>query len=66
MSLEINPLLIAAFANIFSSSEVFFFVLFVVAFAMQKLSSLTKTHLCCLLWFLFPVKECCLSSFKDY
>ena len=48
--LEINPLSIASFANIFSHSEGFLFVLFMVSFAVQKLSSLIRS---CLLNFVF-------------
>ena len=35
--LEINPLSVASFANIFSHSEHYLFVLFMVSFAVQKL-----------------------------
>ena len=38
--LEINPLSVVSFANIFSHSEGCLFVLFVVSFVMQKLLSL--------------------------
>ena len=43
--LEINPLSVASFANIFSHSEGCLLVLFMVSFAMQKLLSLIKSHL---------------------
>ena len=43
--LEINPLSIDLFANIFSHSEGCLFVLFMVSFAMQKLISLIRSHL---------------------
>ena len=43
--LEINPLSIALFANIFSHSEGCLFVLFMVSFAVQKLLSLIRPHL---------------------
>ena len=43
--LEINPLLVASFANIFSHSEGCLFVLFMVSFAVQKLLSLIRSHL---------------------
>ena len=42
--LKIDPLLVASFANIFSHS-LKFLLLFVVAFAQQRLLSLIKTHL---------------------
>ena len=43
--LEINPLLVSSFANIFSHSEGCLFVLFMVSFAVQKLLSLIRSHL---------------------
>ena len=43
--LEINPLLVTLFANIFSHSLGCLFVLFMVSLAMQKLSSVIKSHL---------------------
>ena len=43
--LEINPLSVVSFANIFSHSEGCLFVLFIVSFAVQKLLSLIKSHL---------------------
>ena len=43
--MEINPLLIASFANVFSHSEGCLFVLFMVSFAVQKLISLIRFHL---------------------
>ena len=43
--LEINPLSVASFANIFSPSEGCLFVLFMVSFAVQKLLSFTGSHL---------------------
>ena len=43
--LEINPLSVALFANIFSHSEGCLFVLFMVSFAVQKLLSFIRSHL---------------------
>ena len=43
--LEINPLSVASFANIFSHSEGCLFVLFMVSFAVQKLLSFIRAHL---------------------
>ena len=43
--LEIKPLSVARFANIFSHSVGCLFILSVVSFAMQKLSSLIWSHL---------------------
>ena len=44
-TLEINPLSVSSFADIFSHSEGCLFVLFTVSFAAQKLLSLIKSHL---------------------
>ena len=43
--LEINPLLVPSFSNIFSHSEGCLFVLFMVSFAVHKLLSLIRSHL---------------------
>ena len=43
--LEIHPLSVASFANIFSHSEGCRFILFMVSFAVQKLLSLVRSHL---------------------
>ena len=43
--LEINPLSVDSFANIFSHSEGCLFVLIVVSFALQKLLSFIRSHL---------------------
>ena len=43
--LEINPLSVASYANIFSHSEGCPFILFMVSFAVQKLLSLIGSHL---------------------
>ena len=43
--LEINPLSVTSFANIFSHPVGCLFVLFMVSFAMQKLLSLIRSHL---------------------
>ena len=43
--LEINPLLVALFANIFLHSVGYLFVLFTVSFAGQKLLRLIRSHL---------------------
>ena len=43
--LEINPLSVASFAIIFSSSEGTLFILFMVSFVVQNLSSLIRSHL---------------------
>ena len=42
--LEINPLSVASFANIFSHFVGYLFILFVVFFAVQKLLSLIRSH----------------------
>ena len=43
--LEINPLLVALFANIFSHSVCCLFILFMVYFAVQSLLSIIRSHL---------------------
>ena len=43
--LEINPLLVASFANIFSQSVGCLFILFMASFAVKKFSSLIRSHL---------------------
>ena len=43
--LDINPLLVISFANIFSHSVGCFFILLMVSFAVQKLLSLIRSHL---------------------
>ena len=47
-TLEINPLSVANLANIFCHSEHGLFILFMVSFAVQKLSSLIRSH-----WIIF-------------
>ena len=42
--LEINPLLVALFANIFFRSEGCLFILFTVSFAVQKLLNLIRSY----------------------
>ena len=43
--LEIKPLSVGSFANIFSQSEGFLLILFMVSLAVQKLVSLIRSHL---------------------
>ena len=43
--LEINPLCVVSFANIFCHSERCLLVLFMVSFAVQKLLSFMRSHL---------------------
>ena len=43
--LEINPLSVASFANIFPHSEGCLFILFMVSFAVEKTFSLIRSHL---------------------
>uniref|UniRef100_A0A8C9CPS8 Uncharacterized protein n=1 Tax=Phocoena sinus TaxID=42100 RepID=A0A8C9CPS8_PHOSS len=43
--LEVNPLSVASFANIFSHSEGCLFLWFMVSFAGQKLLSFIRSHL---------------------
>ena len=49
MFLEIDPLLVSSFANIFSYSVSYLFVLFMISFAIQKFLSLVRSNL-----FIFP------------
>src|SRR5574337_853230 len=51
--LEINPLSVTSFANIFSHSVGCLFILFMISFAMQKLLSLIRSHL--FIFALFPL-----------
>ena len=44
-TLEIKPLLIASFANVFSQSGGCLFVLFMISFTVQKPVSLIRSHL---------------------
>ena len=43
--LDINPLSVTLFANIFSHSVGYLFILLMVSFAVQKLLSLIRSHL---------------------
>ena len=43
--LEVNPLLVASFADIFSHSEGCLFILLMVSFAVRKLLGLIRSHL---------------------
>ena len=43
--LDINPILVISFANMFSHSVACLFILSVVSFAVQKLLSLIRSHL---------------------
>ena len=45
VNLEINPLSVALFTNIFSYSEGCLFILLMVSFAVQKLLSYIRSHL---------------------
>ena len=45
LDLEIKPLSVASFANIFSHSSGYLFTLFIVSFAVHKLKSLIRSHL---------------------
>ena len=49
--LEINPLSVASFANIFSHSVSCLFILLMVSFAIHKLFDLIRSHLFILLLF---------------
>ena len=49
--LEINPLSVASFANIFFHSEVCLLILFMVSFAVQKFLSLIRSRLFIFVYF---------------
>ena len=49
--MEIKPFSVTSFANIFSHSVSRLFILFMVSFAVQKLVSLTRSHLFILVFF---------------
>uniref|UniRef100_A0A8W4FAE1 Uncharacterized protein n=1 Tax=Sus scrofa TaxID=9823 RepID=A0A8W4FAE1_PIG len=55
--LEIKPLSIASFENIFSHSVSCLFVFFLVSFAVQKLVSLMRFH-----WFIFALTSVALGD----
>ena len=55
--LEINPLSVALFANIFSHSEGCLFILFMVSFAVQKFLSLIRSHLFIFVFIFITLKE---------
>ena len=52
--LEIEPLSVTSFANIFSESVGSLFILFMVFFAVQRVISLIRSHFLILLLFLLP------------
>ena len=53
-TLEIKPLLIALFTNIFSHSIGCLFILIMVSFAVQKFVRLTRSHLFIFVLFVLP------------
>ena len=55
---EINPLLLALFANIFSHSAGYLFILFTASFAVQKLLSLTSSYLFIFVFIFITVGGC--------
>ena len=55
--LEINPLSVVSFAIIFSHSEGCLFTLLIVSFAVQKLLSLTRSHLFTLVFISITLDE---------
>ena len=56
--LEINPLSVASFANIFSHSVTCLFVLFMVSFAVQKLLSSIRSYLFIFAFISFALGYC--------
>ena len=57
--LEINPLSVVSFAIIFSHSEDYLFILFIISFAVQKLLSLIRSHLFIFAFIFFTLGCCC-------
>ena len=53
--LEINPLSVASFANVFSHSEGCHFILFMVSFAVQKLLTFIRSHFFCFVFILITL-----------
>ena len=53
--MEINPLSVASFANMFSHSEGSLFVLFMFSFAVQKFLSFIRSHLLILVFISIPL-----------
>ena len=76
-SLEINPLSVDSFANIFSHSVDCVFILLIISFAVQNLLSLIRSHLFIFAFVSFSrwignniaviyVKECSMFSFRSF
>ena len=63
--LEINPLSVASYANIFSHSEGCPFMLFMVSFAVQKLLSLIISHLFIFIFMSITLGMCQSGSSSD-
>ena len=55
--LDINPLSVISFANIFSHSVGCLFILLMVSFAVQKLLSFIRSHLFILVFISFALGE---------
>ena len=55
--LEINPLLVATFENIFSLTTRYLFDLLIVSFAVQKLLSLIRSHLLIFAFISFALRD---------
>ena len=61
--LKINPLSVALFADLFSQSKGYLFILFRISLALQKFSSLIRSHLFICFYFHYSgdeaIKYCC-------
>ena len=55
--LDINPLLVMSFANIFSHSVGCLFILLMISFAVQKFLSLIRSHLFIFAFISFALRE---------
>ena len=76
--LEINPLSVVSFANIFSISEGYLFILFMASFAVWKIYVLIRCHLFIFVYFYYSRrwikkdiaviydKECSMFSFSSF
>ena len=61
---EIHPLSVVLFANIFSHSVVYLFILLMVSSAVQKLISLIRSHLFIFAFISIALEDCYVIIFK--
>ena len=58
-ALEINPLMVRSFTNIFFHSLGYLFILLMISFAVQKLLSLIRSHLFIFAFISFALRDWC-------